>query len=96
MGKKRSATRLAKPDISFIVKNDKEIDDIEETPKRQIVKKETPKRQIVKKAYLKKDEIKSKVADEELNRFNKWILIAFAMITMAMTKAFILPLLGVN
>ena len=45
---------------------------------------------------LKKDEIKSKVADEELNRFNKWILIAFAMITMAITKAFILPLLGVN
>jgi hypothetical protein len=116
MEKKRSATRLAKPDISFIVKNDKELDDIKvtpkrqivkketpkrqivkkETPKRQIVKKETPKRQIVKKAYLKKDEIKSKVADEELNRFNKWILIAFAMITMAITKAFILPLLGVN
>jgi len=42
------------------------------------------------------DEIKRKVADEELNRFNKWILIAFAMITMAITKAFILPLLGVN
>ena len=106
MEKKRSAARLAKPDISFIVKNDKELDDIKvtpkrqivkkETPKRQIVKKETPKRQIVKKAYLKKDEIKNKVADEELNRFNKWILIAFAMITMAITKAFILPLLGVN
>ena len=96
MGEKRSVTRLAKPDISFIVKNDKELDHIKVTPKRQIVKKETPKRQIVKKAYLKKDEIKSKVADEELNRFNKWILIAFAMITMAITKAFILPLLGVN
>ena len=96
---------IIKDDEDFIVKKETLKKQIvkKETLKKQIVKKETLKKYIEKKKItkkpifkevsLKKDRIKREVADQELNQFNKWIVIAFAMFVMAITKAFILPLL---
>ena len=103
MDKERTKAKLAEPDLSFIIKDDEDFIVKKETLKKQIVKKETLKKYIEKKKItkkpifkevsLKKDRIKREVADQELNQFNKWIVIAFAMFVMAITKAFILPLL---